>query len=148
MQPTPDTSPSAQTLAPRRLGRAGFNVRPFGLGTASLGSDRASDDQAVATVRRALELGIDFIGTSPLYGMGESERRIGLALSPEARRGIRLQTKAGTGTQPKAYDGDSIRRSGRSSRCSRTRLAPVRMPPMLRSPAETRSARCTGFRWR
>jgi aryl-alcohol dehydrogenase-like predicted oxidoreductase len=111
MQPTSPSAPDVQSLAQRRLGRAGIDIRPFGLGTASLGSDRATDDQAVATVRRALELGIDFIDTSPLYGMGESERRIGLALSPAERRRVRLQTKAGTGTRPKAYDGDSIQRS-------------------------------------
>jgi aryl-alcohol dehydrogenase-like predicted oxidoreductase len=98
-------------LTPRRLGRAGFEARPFGLGSASLGSKDVTDDAAMATVRRALELGIDFIDTSPLYGMGESERRIGLGLTPEDRRRIRLQTKAGTGTVPKEFSGDGIRRS-------------------------------------
>ncbi len=111
MQHLPSSSPGVQSLDRRRLGRAGFEIRPFGLGSASLGSDRATDSEAVATVRRALELGIDFIDTSASYGMGESERRIGLALTPEERRRIRLQTKAGSGTQPKAYDADSIRRS-------------------------------------
>jgi aryl-alcohol dehydrogenase-like predicted oxidoreductase len=115
VQPVPPSSVGVHSLARRRLGRAGFEVRPFGLGSASLGSDRATDDEAVATVRRALELGIDFIDTSPLYGMGESERRIGLALTPEERRRVRLQTKAGTGTRPKAYDGDSVRRSVEAS---------------------------------
>ena len=104
-------TPGIHSLARRPLGRAGFEVRPFGLGSASLGSDRATDDEAIATVRRALDLGIDFIDTSAGYGMGESERRIGLALTPEERRRVRLQTKAGTGTRPKAYDGDAIRRS-------------------------------------
>src|SRR5579871_4191924 len=112
--PEPSTS-DLSSLARRRLGRASFEVRPFGLGTASLGSGRATDEEALATVRRALELGIDFIDTSPLYGMGQSERRIGLALAPEERRQVRLQTKAGTGTRPKAFDGDSIRRSVETS---------------------------------
>lgn len=103
------------SLPRRRLGRAGFEVRPFGLGCASLGSDRATDEQAVATVRRALELGIDFIDTSAAYGTGLSERRIGMALAPEERRRIRLQTKAGSATRPKAYDADSIRRSVEAS---------------------------------
>src|SRR4051794_32650000 len=47
--------------------------------------------------------------------MGESERRIGLALAPEDRRRIRLQTKAGSGTRPKDYSGDGIRRSVEAS---------------------------------
>ena len=111
----PSPNPDVQSLPPRRLGRAGFEVRPFGLGGGSLGGDRTTDEAAVAAVRRALELGIDFIDTSAGYGMGESERRIGLALTPQDRRRIRLQTKAGSGTRPKAYDGDSIRRSVEAS---------------------------------
>jgi D-threo-aldose 1-dehydrogenase len=107
--------PILQSLTRRTLGRAGFSVRPFGFGGGQIGDERIADDTAVATVRRALELGIEFIDSSASYGMGESERRIGLALTPEERRGVRLQTKAGSGTRPKAYDGDSIRRSVESS---------------------------------
>jgi aryl-alcohol dehydrogenase-like predicted oxidoreductase len=98
-------------LPRRSLGRAGFEVRPHGLGGAPLGHPELSDDLAVATVRRALELGIEFIDTSAGYGMGESERKIGLALTPEDRRRVRLQTKAGSGTRPYDYSGDAIRRS-------------------------------------
>lgn len=108
-------TPLLDSLPRRRLGRAGFEVRPHGLGTASLGSPDVSDETAVATVRRALELGIDFIDTSAAYGMGESERKIGLALTPVDRRRIRLQTKAGSGTRPKDYSGDAIRRSVEAS---------------------------------
>jgi aryl-alcohol dehydrogenase-like predicted oxidoreductase len=108
-------SPPIAARPRRRLGRAGFEVRPHGLGTASLGSPEVTDETAVATVRRALELGIDFIDTSAGYGMGESERKIGLALSSTERRQIRLQTKAGSGTRPKDYSGDAIRRSVDSS---------------------------------
>ena len=115
MAAPPPFTPDWHSLPRRRLGRAGFEVRPFGLGTASLGSDRTTDEGAVATVRRALELGIDFIDSSAGYGMGESERRIGLALTPEDRRRVRLQTKAGTGTRPKDYSGDGIRRSVEAS---------------------------------
>lgn len=111
----PAASPPLAALPRRRLGRAGFEVRPHGLGTASLGSPDVSDDTAVATVRRAIALGIDFIDTSAAYGMGESERKIGLALTPGDRRRIRLQTKAGSGTRPKDYTGDAIRRSVEAS---------------------------------
>ena len=115
MAAPPPLTPALHALPRRRLGRAGFEVRPFGLGAASLGSDRTTDEGAVATVRRALELGIDFIDSSAGYGMGESERRIGLALTPADRRRVRLQTKAGTGTRPKDYSGDGIRRSVEAS---------------------------------
>ncbi len=106
---------SIASLTPRPLGRAGFAVRPFGLGSAALGDARVSDEQAVATVRRALELGVEFIDTSASYGMGQSERRLGMALTPEDRRRIRLQSKAGSGTDPKDYSGDGIRRSVEAS---------------------------------
>src|SRR5688500_5935992 len=86
-------SPLQQALGPRRLRRAGFEVRPCGLGGAAIGGDRVSDAAAVATVRRALEVGVEFSDTWAGYGLGESERRIGLALTPEERRHIRLQTK-------------------------------------------------------
>jgi aryl-alcohol dehydrogenase-like predicted oxidoreductase len=110
-----DPSPLQRSLAPRRLGQAGFDVRPFGLGGATIGGERITDETAVATVRRALELGVEFIDTSAGYGLGESERRIGMAITPEERRRLRLQTKAGTGTRPKEYSGDAIRRSVEAS---------------------------------
>jgi D-threo-aldose 1-dehydrogenase len=111
----PSSLPPLAALPRRSLGRAGFEVRPHGLGGAPLGHPEVSDDQAVATVRRALELGIEFIDTSAAYGMGESERKIGLALTPDERSRIRLQTKAGSATRPRDYCGDAIRRSVEAS---------------------------------
>jgi aryl-alcohol dehydrogenase-like predicted oxidoreductase len=62
----------------RRLGRTEMRAAAIGLGGASLGSHHRSDEEAIAAVRRAIELGMNYIDTSPLYG--ESERRVGLAL--------------------------------------------------------------------
>ncbi len=80
-------------------------VTALGLGGAGLNNlyGKPSDDaQSVACVHRALELGINYIDTSPLYG--ESERRIGLALGENGRRNdVFLATKTGTGTQPHDY---------------------------------------------
>ncbi len=58
------------------LGRTGLDVCRLGLGGIPI--QRVSEADAVATVRRALERGIDFIDTSRAYTT--SERRIGLAL--------------------------------------------------------------------
>ena len=68
----------------------------------------------MATVLRALELSINLIDTSPLYG--ESERRIGLALEEWYRRGgkrgdVILSTKTGTRTRPKDYSTEGTKRS-------------------------------------
>lgn len=88
------------TLPRRRLGRTGYDVTALGLGGAHLGRTESGfdDELAVATVHRALALGINLIDTAPYYG--DSQRRIGLALSQWYERGGRrdelyLSTKTG-----------------------------------------------------
>ncbi len=78
----------------RALGRTGLSVGVMGLGGAGLGNvyGAITDEQAVATVHRAIELGVDYIDTAPLYG--ESERRLGLALDG-CRDRVVLATKCG-----------------------------------------------------
>jgi len=111
---------NASALAKRRLGRTGFAVTPLGMGGAHLGriapgSTEYSDDLAVAAVHRGLELGINVIDTSPMYG--ESQRRIGLALeqwrSDEVKReDIIISTKAGHNADgARDYSAAAIRRS-------------------------------------
>ena len=69
-------------LERRRLGRTGMDVTVIGCGGVAIGSFHAdedvAEDAAVATVRRAFGIGIDYVDTSPLYK--DSERRFGLAL--------------------------------------------------------------------
>lgn len=104
-------------LSKRRLGRTNFYVTPIGLGGGYLGHtpDGFSDELAVATVHRALELGINLIDTSPLYG--ESQRRIGLALEAWYDRGGRREdflicTKTGRRAGgPHDYSADGTNRS-------------------------------------
>lgn len=81
-------------LPRRRLGQTGMTPSALGLGGAAFGGDASSDADAVAGVRRAVELGIDYVDTSPLYG--QSERRVGLALQGGRRERVYLQTKTGT----------------------------------------------------
>jgi aryl-alcohol dehydrogenase-like predicted oxidoreductase len=68
---------------PRRtLGRTGLSLPVIGFGcgpTAGLIAKGAGDAQRAAVVR-ALELGIDFFDTAPLYGGGQSERTLGKIL--------------------------------------------------------------------
>jgi aryl-alcohol dehydrogenase-like predicted oxidoreductase len=81
-------------LKRRRLGRTGMTPRALGLGCAFFGGGNVSDNEAVAGIRRAIELGLDYLDTSPLYS--ESERRVGLALEGGWRERVYLQTKTGT----------------------------------------------------
>jgi aryl-alcohol dehydrogenase-like predicted oxidoreductase len=81
-------------LERRRLGRTEMRPRALALGCAHLGRADRADAVAVDTVRRAIELGIDYVDTSPAYG--DSERKLGLALEGGWREKVFLQTKTGT----------------------------------------------------
>jgi len=82
-------------LGLRRLGRTEMKPTALALGCAFFGQkDTVTDKDAFDGVRRAIDLGINFVDTSPLYG--ESERRVGLALVGGYREKVYLQTKTGT----------------------------------------------------
>lgn len=96
----------------RTLGRLGRQVPALGMGGAALNDlygRPTNDDWAAATIRRALERGIRYFDTSPLYG--ESERRMGLGLEGWPREDYFLATKTGTGVDPKDYSADWTYRS-------------------------------------
>lgn len=105
-------------LPKRRLGRTDAYVTPLGLGGAWLGysPEGLSESTAVATVLRALELGINLVDTSAAYLRRESERFIGLALEEWYRRGgkreeLVLTTKTGTHVRPADYSAAATRES-------------------------------------
>ncbi|MDF2814301.1 MAG: oxidoreductase [Paenibacillus sp.] len=99
------------------FGKTGFRVSKLGLGGAPLGGDfgPVTDEQVVELIDRALELGINFIDTAPLYGRGESERRIGKA-SQGKRDKMILASKAVMRGESYTYENtirsveDSLRR--------------------------------------
>lgn len=76
-----------------RLGRTGMKVTQLGFGGIPI--QRVSDDEAVAVVRRCLELGIRYIDTANAYTT--SEVRIGKAISG-LRPEVILTTKSGSRT--------------------------------------------------
>ena len=89
-------------------------VTPVGIGGAALShgyTASTTDEDAVAAVNRAAELGIKYLDTSPKYG--ESERRIGLAFknNSKLRQNFFLATKAGGGFGPSKYTADWTYRS-------------------------------------
>ncbi len=107
-------------LTPDRiLGRSGLRVSPIGLGGGYLGWDgqALSEDVGVATVLKALELGVNLIDTSPVYGGGHSERFIGIAIREWLRNGGRredlvISTKTGTRrSMYRDYSAGATRRS-------------------------------------
>lgn len=88
---------SVPVLARRRLGRAGIDVTALSLGGAGLGGlyGPVPEQAAMQTVRRAIDLGINYIEGAPFYG--ECERRYGKVLSALGGRpsGLHLCTKVG-----------------------------------------------------
>lgn len=96
----------------RKLGRLGREVPALGMGGAALNDlygRPTNDEWAAATIRRALEQGIRYFDTSPLYG--ESERRMGMGLEGWPRGDYFLATKTGTGVEPKNYSAEWTYRS-------------------------------------
>ncbi len=81
----------------RPLGNTGFTVPLLSFGASSLGQEfRAVDlGEALQSVHVALDLGMDFIDTSPFYGRGMSEVLLGAALRGVPRDRYLLGTKLG-----------------------------------------------------
>lgn len=89
-------------LPQRRLGKSGLAVSVLGFGGAPLGDlyARIPEVQAIATVLAALDAGETLVDTSPLYGHGLSEHRIGAALRQRPDRPVVLSTKVGRVADP------------------------------------------------
>lgn len=81
----------------RPLGRTGLHLPILGFGASSLGAEFRSVtlDEALSSVRVALDCGLNFIDTSPYYGRGMSEVLLGLALKGVPRDQYTLCTKLG-----------------------------------------------------
>ena len=85
----------------RLLGRSEIRVSSVALGCMSLCGNQTYPDipleQAIATVEAALGAGINFFDNAPMYGDGEAERRLGVALRGKRERAI-IATKISSET--------------------------------------------------
>ena len=94
----------------RQLGKTHMKVTAVSLGGAGLGGifGPVGDDEGVAAVEKALELGMNYLDTSPKYG--QAERRMGLALRGVPRDSYYLSSKVGTHPQkPGDYSAEAAR---------------------------------------
>lgn len=80
------------------LGRTGVEVSKLGIGCAYFQRDKVTADDVGATLRRALELGVNYLDTAPTYGT--AEEKMGPAIR-EIRDRVFLVTK----TEDPTYDG-------------------------------------------
>jgi len=89
-------------LGIRQLGRTSLNVSTLGFGAASMGNlyQAVPDKEAQATLAAAIDLGMNLFDTSPRYGAGLSERRIGDALRSLPKDHYVLSTKVGRLLKP------------------------------------------------
>ena len=94
----------------RTLGRTGLSVSEVGFGGAGIGHvwGETTDAEAQRAVRRALDLGINFFDTSPMYGGGRSEENLGAALA---------------GRRQEAYIATKVRLQGEEERASPENMA-------------------------
>ena len=84
----------------RKLGYSDLNLTTVGLGTWAIGGEwqwgwgPQDDEESIAAIQRALDLGINWIDTAPAYGVGHSEEIVGKAIAGR-RDQITIATKCG-----------------------------------------------------
>jgi len=97
-------------ISTRRLGRTDLALTELGMGCAPLGElfECISEEQAQATLRAAWDAGVRYFDTSPFYGHGKSEHRLGQFLRQRDRDEFVVSTKIGrvftAAVDPRRFD--------------------------------------------
>jgi aryl-alcohol dehydrogenase-like predicted oxidoreductase len=90
----------------RTLGKSALAVSAIGLGCMSMSNvyGKGDDAESIAVVHRALDLGVNFLDSSDVYGWGQNEELLGRALRGKRDRVV-LATKFGNQRKP---DGTAV----------------------------------------
>lgn len=94
----------------RQLGQDGLTVSVVGLGCMGMSEfyGPSLEDQCLGTLDHALDIGVTFLDTADMYGMGDNERLLGRALAGR-RDKVTLATKFGV---VRTEDGDVVGMNG------------------------------------
>ena len=95
----------------RKLGLNGPEISPIGLGCMGMSDfyGAVEDERSIGVIHRAMELGVNFLDTADMYGMGANEELLGRALKGR-RDGVVLASKFGI---VRAADGTPVGFNGR-----------------------------------
>ncbi|AIQ14100.1 aldo/keto reductase [Paenibacillus durus] len=95
----------------RELGRSGLEVSALGLGCMGMSEFYGSldEDESIRTIHRAIEMGLTFLDTADMYGVGRNEELVGRAIKGR-RDDVILATKFGN---VRAADGTPLGINGR-----------------------------------
>lgn len=91
----------------RKLGRTGWSVSEISFGAWAIGGawGQVDDSESLAALRKALDLGVNFIDTADVYGDGRSEKLISQVLAERSGDRIYVATKAGRRLSPHTAGG-------------------------------------------
>ncbi len=116
------TKPKKIDMSMRQLGNSDLFITPVGFGAWAIGGSgwefgwgEQDDKASVAAIQRALELGVNWIDTAAVYGMGHSEEVVAFALKTWSGPRPYVFTKCGLRWDEQGYvhrnlNADSIRR--------------------------------------